>query len=102
MLLGVLQTPSRLVPCKCNAMQVGKKSRTVGKTLMNEDSSRSHSIFTLTVEGMTPKSEKVRQPQAAPLPKLAIVSPVFDDLERFSSRIGKMTLCIQTCYCTSI
>ncbi|KAK9819524.1 hypothetical protein WJX74_005048 [Apatococcus lobatus] len=39
-------------------LQVGKKSRTVGKTLMNEDSSRSHSIFTLTVEGMTPKSDK--------------------------------------------
>lgn len=30
--------------------QVGKKNRTVGATLMNQDSSRSHSIFTITVE----------------------------------------------------
>ena len=30
--------------------QVGKKSRSVGATLMNQDSSRSHSIFTITVE----------------------------------------------------
>lgn len=31
-------------------IQVGKKSRSVGATLMNQDSSRSHSIFTITVE----------------------------------------------------
>jgi hypothetical protein len=31
-------------------VQVGKKSRSVGATLMNQDSSRSHSIFTITVE----------------------------------------------------
>eukprot|EP00164_Ancoracysta_twista_P001307 GFYU01001710.1.p1 GENE.GFYU01001710.1~~GFYU01001710.1.p1 ORF type:complete len:837 (-),score=324.28 GFYU01001710.1:210-2720(-) len=31
-------------------MQVGKKNRTVGATLMNVDSSRSHSIFTITIE----------------------------------------------------
>lgn len=30
--------------------QVGKKNRSVGSTLMNQDSSRSHSIFTITVE----------------------------------------------------
>ena len=35
----------------CVAMvQVGKKNRSVGATLMNQDSSRSHSIFTITVE----------------------------------------------------
>eukprot|EP00232_Nephroselmis_pyriformis_P005630 CAMPEP_0182914054 /NCGR_PEP_ID=MMETSP0034_2-20130328/38355_1 /TAXON_ID=156128 /ORGANISM="Nephroselmis pyriformis, Strain CCMP717" /LENGTH=720 /DNA_ID=CAMNT_0025050787 /DNA_START=56 /DNA_END=2214 /DNA_ORIENTATION=+ len=33
-----------------NVLQVGKKNRTVGSTLMNQDSSRSHSIFTVTVE----------------------------------------------------
>ena len=33
-----------------NVLQVGKKNRTVGATLMNADSSRSHSIFTITVE----------------------------------------------------
>ncbi len=31
-------------------LQVGKKSRSVAATLMNQDSSRSHSIFTITVE----------------------------------------------------
>ncbi len=31
-------------------MQVGKKNRSVGATLMNQDSSRSHSIFTIIVE----------------------------------------------------
>lgn len=51
---------------------MGKKSRTVGKTLMNEDSSRSHSIFTLTVEGMTPKSDKVRPLHSHPTQKLKI------------------------------
>ena len=30
--------------------QVGKKNRSVGATLMNQDSSRSHSIFTIVVE----------------------------------------------------
>ena len=31
-------------------LEVGKKNRSVGATLMNADSSRSHSIFTVTVE----------------------------------------------------
>jgi hypothetical protein len=31
-------------------LQVGKKNRVVGATLMNQDSSRSHSIFTITIE----------------------------------------------------
>ena len=30
--------------------QVGKRNRVVGETLMNRDSSRSHAIFTFTVE----------------------------------------------------
>ena len=33
-------------PC----LQVGKKNKSVGATLMNKDSSRSHSIFTITIE----------------------------------------------------
>ena len=31
-------------------MQVGRKNRSVGATCMNQDSSRSHSVFTITVE----------------------------------------------------
>ncbi len=34
--------------------QLGKKNRSVGATQMNQDSSRSHSIFTITIE-MTEK-----------------------------------------------
>jgi len=33
-----------------NLMQIGKKNRTVGSTLMNQASSRSHSVFTVVVE----------------------------------------------------
>eukprot|EP00793_Prasinoderma_coloniale_P000109 PRCOL_00005617-RA len=33
-----------------NVLRVGDKNRTVGATLMNQDSSRSHSIFTITIE----------------------------------------------------
>ena len=33
-----------------NVLAVGDKNRTVGATLMNQDSSRSHSIFSITVE----------------------------------------------------
>lgn len=33
-----------------NWMNIGTKSRSVGETQMNKDSSRSHSIFTLYVE----------------------------------------------------
>ena len=36
-------------PC-CSPVQVGTRNRTVGATLMNQDSSRSHSVFTITVE----------------------------------------------------
>jgi hypothetical protein len=31
-------------------VQVGKKNRSVGATLMNQDSSRSHSVFSITIE----------------------------------------------------
>eukprot|EP00656_Telonema_subtile_P020540 TRINITY_DN2164_c0_g1_i1.p1 TRINITY_DN2164_c0_g1~~TRINITY_DN2164_c0_g1_i1.p1 ORF type:complete len:807 (-),score=268.75 TRINITY_DN2164_c0_g1_i1:182-2602(-) len=37
-----------------HVMNVGQKNRTVGATLMNQDSSRSHSIFTITVETSEP------------------------------------------------
>lgn len=37
-------------PFGCAVLQVGKKNRSVGATLMNQDSSRSHSVFTITIE----------------------------------------------------
>ncbi|GMH45965.1 hypothetical protein BSKO_13929 [Bryopsis sp. KO-2023] len=38
------------VPEIMNVLEVGKKNRSVGATAMNQDSSRSHSIFTITIE----------------------------------------------------
>ena len=43
-------------------MQVGKKNRSVGATLMNQDSIRSHSIFTITVEKLQQGDGKVSCP----------------------------------------
>lgn len=39
--------------------QVGTKNRSVGATLMNQDSSRSHSIFTITVEMLEGATDQV-------------------------------------------
>eukprot|EP00201_Polytomella_parva_P015707 CAMPEP_0175058252 /NCGR_PEP_ID=MMETSP0052_2-20121109/11744_1 /TAXON_ID=51329 ORGANISM="Polytomella parva, Strain SAG 63-3" /NCGR_SAMPLE_ID=MMETSP0052_2 /ASSEMBLY_ACC=CAM_ASM_000194 /LENGTH=731 /DNA_ID=CAMNT_0016323611 /DNA_START=71 /DNA_END=2263 /DNA_ORIENTATION=+ len=38
------------VPELKNVLEVGKKNRSVGATQMNQDSSRSHSIFSITIE----------------------------------------------------
>ncbi|KND04175.1 uncharacterized protein SPPG_01608 [Spizellomyces punctatus DAOM BR117] len=42
------------VPEMEDLMTIGNKNRSVGATLMNENSSRSHSIFTITVESAEP------------------------------------------------
>ena len=43
---------------ECNKiMEKGWKNRSTGATLMNADSSRSHSIFTIHLEMMTPDEE---------------------------------------------
>ena len=47
-----------------NVLRVGKKNRSVGATLMNADSSRSHSIFTITIE--TSKRRPGDKPGEAP------------------------------------
>jgi hypothetical protein len=41
------------------ALQVGKKNRSVGATLMNQDSSRSHSIFSITIETIDQGAQSV-------------------------------------------
>ena len=46
-------------------LQVGKKNRSVGATLMNQDSSRSHSIFTITVERLQQGTGEVSVTSAA-------------------------------------
>lgn len=42
------EVPLRVTPH--DGVQVGRKNRSVGATWMNQDSSRSHSVFTITVE----------------------------------------------------
>jgi kinesin family protein 3/17 len=43
-----------------HVMQAGKKNRSIGETLMNKASSRSHSIFTIVVEAADPTGEHIR------------------------------------------
>ena len=43
-----------------HVMQAGKKNRSVGATLMNQTSSRSHSIFTIVVECCESAGDKIR------------------------------------------
>lgn len=43
-------TPPPRRPHSPLSLQVGRRNRSVGATLMNQDSSRSHSVFTITVE----------------------------------------------------
>ncbi|GBF89159.1 kinesin-II motor protein [Raphidocelis subcapitata] len=49
------------VPEISSVLQVGKKNRSVGATMMNQDSSRSHSIFSITIE----TTERTAPPAAA-------------------------------------
>jgi len=49
---GVGPSPPPLLPYAVLPRQVGDKNRSVGATMMNQDSSRSHSIFSITIEGM--------------------------------------------------
>ena len=52
-ILGLSQHPvHNVVECE-KIMQKGWKNRATGATLMNADSSRSHSIFTINLEMMT-------------------------------------------------
>ena len=43
-----------------HVMQAGKKNRSTGATLMNQSSSRSHSIFTIVIECAETKGDHIR------------------------------------------
>jgi kinesin family protein 3/17 len=43
-----------------HVMQQGKKNRSIGETLMNKASSRSHSIFTIVIEAAESSGEHIR------------------------------------------
>ena len=66
-----------------HVMNVGQKNRSVGATLMNQESSRSHSIFSITVETSQedPANPKVRptlrvhMPQRRLTPLLLLRNP---------------------------
>ena len=64
-----------------NVITVGKRNRTVGETLMNQDSSRSHAIFMITIESST-----ITTPQGQ-------ASPGMENKESASTiRVGKLNL----------
>ena len=50
--------------------QIGAKNRSVGQTLMNTDSSRSHSVFTITIESSTKNTQSVKKPLFCRVKKL--------------------------------
>ena len=50
-----------------NVLLAGKKNRSVGATLMNQDSSRSHSIFTIVIESSAEGSDGSRHIRAGKL-----------------------------------
>ena len=70
-----------------NVISVGKRNRTVGETLMNQDSSRSHAIFMITIESSTiaaPQGQADAQASASPgTPSKQAASTI---------RVGKLNL----------
>ena len=57
-------------------VQVGRRNRAVGATLMNQESSRSHSIFSVTVEMATGAAEEVwRRHACTPRHHASVMSP---------------------------
>ena len=74
-------------------LEVGKRNRTVGATLMNHDSSRSHSVFTITVEvadgavgGAAAQQQQQQQQQQWPQQPQAVGS------KGGHIRVGKLNL----------
>ena len=64
-----------------NVITVGKRNRTVGETLMNQDSSRSHAIFMITIESSTIAAPQGQAP------------PGMENKESASTiRVGKLNL----------
>jgi hypothetical protein len=57
-------------------LQVGKKNRSVGATLMNQDSSRSHSVFTITIETIEQGPASVSAAAAAAAARARSAAPV--------------------------
>lgn len=72
----------------CVSRQVGKKNRTVGATLMNQDSSRSHSIFTIVVE----TGSKEGDPAAAAAGSDGTTSSSSSTPKARGIRVGKLNL----------
>ena len=71
-----------------NVITVGKRNRTVGETLMNQDSSRSHAIFMITIESSTiagPQGQEGAEPSSS--------SPGMENKQSAQTiRVGKLNL----------
>ena len=78
-------------------MELGGKNRSVGATLMNVDSSRSHSIFSIELEMIDTSGEGVRAG------KLNLVDLAGSERQSKTGSTGKVYLCLMiesiTCTC---
>ena len=72
-------------------MELGSKSRSVGATLMNVDSSRSHSIFTIDVEIMELEDDGKEHLKAG---RLNLVDLAGSERQ---SKTGSTGLCARRC-----
>ena len=83
-------------------LQVGKKNRSTGATMMNQDSSRSHSVFTITVE-MTEKFDLNAAPAKGKddthirVGKLNLVDLAGSERQSKTGATGECPCCLSEC-----
>ena len=79
-------------------MDRGWKNRSTGSTLMNADSSRSHSIFTITLEMMQTKGES----DAIRSGKLNLVDLAGSERQAKTGEVERMDVCLCVCVCVYV
>jgi len=93
-LSGLSKTPVHNV-VECNKMmERGWKNRSTGATLMNADSSRSHSIFTINLEMMTADEEGEEHIRAG---KLNLVDLAGSERQ---AKTGELLILLYLNYCS--
>jgi kinesin family protein 3/17 len=77
-----------------NVLLAGKKNRSVGATLMNQDSSRSHSIFTIVIESSATGADGEKHIRAGKLNLVDLAGPaIYISLYSYTIYIA-VVLCI--------
>ena len=75
-------------------MELGSKNRSVGATLMNVDSSRSHSIFSIDVEMIDSGDDDKERLRAG---RLNLVDLAGSERQSKTGSTGEMDGCVCTC-----